>query len=227
MLKRPRAAIGAALALGLAAYLYVPLPEPAIPAPTADDCVVLHLWSNGYHSDLGVPVEILPADHPLRRLYPNAQTLLIGWGERDFYYSDGHDLWKGLNAITPPSPSVMHVVEGAEAGSVYLGPTADRTFAVSREGGASLAAYLKDALTLDASGAAEIDANGKVVGHSYFLKAREGFHLFNVCNHWMARALRAAGLNINTRDKWFGGPLVEAASRAAPAACPVAASRPI
>lgn len=219
-MKRPRATIAALLAAGFAAYLYVPLPAPAIAPASAGDCVVLHLWSNGYHSDLGVPAEALPEDHPLRRLYPNAETLLIGWGERDFYYSDGRNLWLGLNAIVPPSPSVMHVVDGADTGISYLGATADYTFAVSHEGAAHLASYLRDELQLTPAGDAEVWTMGKVVGHSSFLKARTNFHLFNVCNHWMARALRAAGLNINTRDKWFGGPLVDAARRAAPAACP-------
>lgn len=227
MLKRPRAAVAAVLALGFAAYLYAPLPAPAVAPAAAGDCVVLHLWSNGYHADLGLPAEALPEDHPLRRLYPHARTLLIGWGERAFYSSDGADMLKALDAIIPPSPSVMHVVDGAESGAVYLGPTAERTFAVSRAGAARLAAYLSDALELDADGRAEVLTGGKVIGRSAFLRGRQNFHLFNVCNHWMARALRAAGLNINTRDKWFGGPLVDAAAQAAPPACPIGASRPI
>jgi hypothetical protein len=36
----------------------------------------------------------------------------------------------------------------------------------------------------------------------------------------MARALRAAGLNVNSRAAWFGGPLVEDARRHAAGACP-------
>ena len=221
-MKRPRALIGAAFVLILLSYLYAPLPAPK-PAPaTAGDCVLLHLWSNGYHSDLGIPESILPPDHPLRRLYPNAGTLLIGWGDDAFYHSDGDNLWLGLDALIPPSPTVMHVVAVAEAGSVYLGPTSDVRIAVSREGGAALADYLRDALALDGRGAPVIVSPGKLIGHSFFLRGTGSFHLFNVCNHWMARALRAAGLNLNWRDKWLGGPLVAAARHAAPAVCPAA-----
>ncbi|HVZ98725.1 MAG TPA: DUF2459 domain-containing protein [Caulobacterales bacterium] len=226
-MKRPHALLAGCAAMALAAYLYVPLPPPDIPPARADDCVILHLWSNGYHSDLGVPAAALPTDHPLRMLFPRANTLLIGWGEQAFYYSDGRNLWLGLDAIVPPSPSVMHVVAGAEAGSAYLGPTADVRLAVSREGAASLGEYLRRALVLDGRGRVIVTTPGKVIGASYFLRARENFHLFNVCNHWMARALRAAGLNINWRDKWLGGPLVAAARRAAPAACPSAPGHPI
>lgn len=229
LIKRPRALIAAFTALSLLLYLYFPLPPPPAPPASAGDCVTLHLWSNGYHSDLGIPASILPPDHPLRRLYPNAQTLLIGWGEDAFYHSDGTNMWLGVDALIPPSPSVMHVVAGAEAGSVYLGPTSDVTLAVSREGGADLADFLRRALVLDAEGRPIVVSPGKVIGASVFLRARENFHLFNVCNQWMARALRTAGININWRDKWLGGPVVAEARRDAPAVCPSssAASRPI
>jgi uncharacterized protein (TIGR02117 family) len=224
-MKRPRTLVAGLIALGLAGYLFIPLPAPAIPPPSsAEDCVQMRMWSNGYHSDIGFAADILPADHPLRRLYPEARSLLIGWGERAFYYSDGTDLWLGLDAMIPPSPSVMHVVDGAEDGARYLGPKADATFAISRAGAASLAAYLARALTLDADGAVIPTSTGKVVGHSFFVEARENFHLFNVCNHWMARALRSAGININTRNKWLAAPLLEEARRAAPAVCPAAAA---
>jgi hypothetical protein len=136
VLKRPRASIFAALVVAMLAYLYTPLPAPKAPPARSGDCIMLHLWSNGYHSDLGIPMSMLPPDHPLRLLYPNADTLLIGWGEDAFYHSDGTNMLMGIDALIPPSPTVMHVVAGAEAGSVYLGPTQDQTIAVSREGAA-------------------------------------------------------------------------------------------
>ena len=212
-------------ALGL--YLYLPLLPPKAPPARVGDCVLLHIWTNGYHTDLGIPSDILAPDHPLRRLYPNANTLLIGWGEDAFYHSDGTNLAIGLDAIMPPSPTVMHVVAGAETGSAYLGPIMDAHIGVSREGGAALAEYLRQALVLDGQGRVVVEGPGKVLGASSFLKARGSFHLFNVCNHWMARALRAAGVNMNWRDKWLGGPVVAAARRLTPAACPVPTSRPI
>ncbi|HVY85517.1 MAG TPA: DUF2459 domain-containing protein [Caulobacterales bacterium] len=226
-MKRPRALLALCVGVALALYLYFPLPAPDIPPPRAGDCVLMHLWSNGYHTDLGVPADALPAGHPLRVLFPHARTLLIGWGEQAFYFSDGSNLWLALDALVPPSPSVMHVVAGAEGGSAYLGSKEDETIAVSREGAASLAAFLRDALVLDPQGRVEITSPGKVIGASYFVRARENFHLFNVCNHWMARALRAAGLNINWRDKWMGDPLMAAARHAAPPVCPGASGIPI
>ena len=58
---------------------------------------------------------------------------------------------------------------------------------------------------LDAKNAVVIVAPGKVIGRSDFLRTRGSFHLFNVCNQWLARALRAAGVDVNARAAWLAG----------------------
>jgi uncharacterized protein (TIGR02117 family) len=206
------AAVSAA-AIALLAYLYFPIPAPNVPPPSAGDCVELHLYSNGYHSDIGAPAAIFPADHPLRRLFPDARSFLIGWGDQAFYYSDGTDLWLGLDALIPPSPSVLHIAYNAGPSSAYLGPNDDLAVGVSREGAARFVAFVDRALVLDEAGAPIRTSDGKVIGRSAFLRSRGSFHLFNVCNQWMARALRAAGVNVNARAAWLAGPLIRQARR--------------
>ncbi|MFZ2032084.1 MAG: DUF2459 domain-containing protein [Vitreimonas sp.] len=204
----------------LLTYLYYPTPAPNVPQPTSSDCLLLHMWSNGYHSDLGVPTEVFPPDHPLRRMFPDASSFLIGWGDEKFYRSDGTNLWLGLDALIPPSPSVMHVAYNAAASSAYLGPNDDAPIAVSREGAAELEHYIDRALVLDPQGNPIIVAPGKVIGRSEFLRTRGSFHLFNVCNQWLARALRAAGVDVNARAAWLAGGLIEQVHKADRAACP-------
>ncbi|MBL8530359.1 MAG: DUF2459 domain-containing protein [Hyphomonadaceae bacterium] len=206
-------------AAALLTYLYAPMPAPRVTAPSAGDCVELTLWSNGYHSDIGAPAEIFPQTHPLRRLYPDARSFLIGWGDEAFYRSDGTNLWLGLQALMPPSPSVLHIAYNAPAASAYLGPNDQVTIGVSREGAARFVAFVDRALVLDASGAPVRVAAGKVVGRSAFLRSRGSFHLFNVCNQWMARALRAAGVNVNARAAWLAGPLIRQARASGVAPC--------
>jgi uncharacterized protein (TIGR02117 family) len=218
-LKRPRLATALALLLGFLLYLYAPMPAPQVAPATPGDCVELHLWTNGFHTDIAAPAEIFPAAHPLRRLYPDARVFLIGWGEEGFYRADAFSFWRGLDAIVPPSPSVMHIAYNAPAAARYLGPIDDVAVPVSREGAARFVAYVDRTLTLDASGQPILVAPGKLVGRSSFLRARGSFHLFNVCNQWMARALRAAGLNVNARAAWMGDSLVEAARRERAAGC--------
>jgi uncharacterized protein (TIGR02117 family) len=220
-LKRRRIAASVTLAaVALIVYLYMPLPPPRAAAPTARDCVELHMWSNGFHTDIGAPAEIFPDDHPLRRMFPEARSFLIGWGEQAFYYSDGTNLWLGVDALIPPSPSVLHVAYNAPASSAYLGPEDHTAVAVSREGAARFVAYIDRALVLDETGAPIVTSPGKVVGRSAFMRTRGSFHLFNVCNQWMARALRAAGVDVNARAAWLAGPLVAQVRRTGRTECP-------
>jgi uncharacterized protein (TIGR02117 family) len=217
--RRPIAATITLIATLMIAYLYMPIPAPRAAAASAGDCVELHLYSNGYHSDIGAPAAIFPGDHPLRRLYPDAESFLIGWGDETFYQSDGTNLWLGVDALLPPSPSVLHIAYNAAPSSVYLGPNDDLAIGVSREGAARFVAYIDRALVLDATSAPVRIADGKVVGRSAFLRSRGSFHLFNVCNQWMARALRAAGVDVNARAAWLAGPLIRQARRKGPTAC--------
>ncbi|MFO1016540.1 MAG: DUF2459 domain-containing protein [Hyphomonadaceae bacterium] len=214
------------LAVIVFTYLFVPLPAPNVPPPSAGDCVELHLYSNGYHSDIGAPASIFPETHPLRRLYPDAQSFLIGWGDQAFYYSDGTNLWLGLDALIPPSPSVLHVAYNAAQSSVYLGPNDDTSIAVSGEGAARFVAYVDRYLVLDANGDPVRTSNGKVIGRSSFLRSRGSFHILNVCNQWMARALRRAGVNVNARAAWLAGPLIRQVREVQPTSCSASLGRP-
>jgi uncharacterized protein (TIGR02117 family) len=219
--RRPLAATLTLIAVGVFAYLYAPIPAPHVPAASAGDCVELHLYSNGYHSDIGAPASIFPEDHPLRRLYPDAESFLIGWGDQAFYLSDGTDLMLGLDALIPPSPSVFHIAYNAAPSSAYLGPNDDTSIAVSQEGAARFVAFVDRFLVLDRAGDPIRTSDGKVVGRSAFLRSRGSFHVLQVCNQWMARALRAAGVNINARAAWLAGPLIRQVRKVGQTRCPI------
>jgi uncharacterized protein (TIGR02117 family) len=217
--QRPIAATVLLIGTLILAYLYLPIPAPRVVAATEGDCVELHLYSNGYHSDIGAPAEIFPEHHPLRRLYPDARAFLIGWGDRAFYASDGSDVLIGIDALIPPSPSAFHITYDAAQASAYLAPTDDLAIAVSREGAARFVAYVDRYLVLDEDGNPIRLSDGKVIGRSAFLRSRGSFHLLNVCNQWMARALRAAGVDVNARAAWLAGPLIRQARRQGVSGC--------
>jgi uncharacterized protein (TIGR02117 family) len=213
------AAVTIALGVGVLAYLYGPAPAPSAPAPLGSDCVELHLYSNGFHSDIGAPASIFPADHPFRRMYPDARSFLIGWGDQAFYYSNGTDLMLGLDALVPPSPSVFHIAYNAGPSSIYLSPNDDTAVAISQEGARRFVAFIDRFLVLDADGNPIVTSNGKVIGRSAFLRSRGSFHVLHVCNQWMARALRAAGVDVNARAAWLAGPLIRQVRRVGETSC--------
>ncbi len=113
----------------------------------------------------------------------------------------------------------MHIAYNAPAAAAYLGPTDDLAIPISREGAARFVAFIDRALVLDEAGNVIVTTPGKVIGKSSFLRTRGSFHLFNVCNQWMARALRAAGVDVNARAAWLAGPLIRQARRVGRARC--------
>ncbi|MGQ0532664.1 MAG: DUF2459 domain-containing protein [Caulobacteraceae bacterium] len=221
--RRPLAATLTLLIVAIFAYLYAPIPAPDVAPPAPGDCVELHLYSNGYHSDIGAPASIFPENHPLRRLYPDAESFLIGWGDQAFYYSDGTNLWLGLDALIPPSASVFHIAYNAGPSSAYLSPNDDTAVAVSHEGAQRFVAFIDRYLVLDAQGQPIRTSDGKVIGRSSFLRSRGSFHVLQVCNQWMARALRAAGVDVNARAAWLAGPLIRQVRRIGQIECPLSA----
>jgi hypothetical protein len=219
-MKRPRAAIAATALAALLGYLFWPLPAPPSTPPSPGDCVEFELWSNGFHTDLALPAALLGPEHPIRALFPDAQSFIIGWGDEAFYRSDGRDVLAGLAALVPPSQSTVHVIADTRDVRAYFVPHSRAVIAISRAEAQRLADFIAAEIAIDQAGAPIVIVPGKLEGRSLFLRGRTGFHAFNVCNHWMARALRAAGLDVNARAAWFGGPLVEDARRHAAGACP-------
>lgn len=179
------------------------------------------VWSNGWHTNIALPADAMEADHPLRTLFPEAGHFLIGWGERDFYLDEDPGFWTGLDAIIPPSPSVMQVIAADEPVEerIWRGEETVKV-ALSRTGRARLAREIGETLALDEAGAPVIVQGGRVEGTSLFLEARPGFHLFHMCNHWTAARLGAAGVKLRPSLAFHAPWLMGALKRNAPQSCP-------
>lgn len=192
-------------------------PAVTAPEPSRGDCQMIGVWSNGYHTSLSVPADLFDADHPLRRLYPNATHLMIGWGDLAFYRSKGDDLLLGLEALAPGGQSGMHVLGGV--GPVegwYIGKEV-LPVALSTRGARGLATYITDSMVIGADGSAAVVAYEQ---GGVFLKARKDFHAFNVCNHWTMRALRSAGVRVNAALSFTGDIVIDQLKKPSQRACP-------
>lgn len=209
------AAFGAALVASGGAFAWrMNAPAPEIARPGGQGCVEILVWSNGFHTGLIVPAAALPANHPARRLLPGHAYYVFGWGDEAFYRSDGSNFWLGVAALLPPSPAVVEILpldappELAFAGQL-TGP-----IGVSAAGAAGLASYLEGAMAPDADGEIRLQGKGVHPWQGWFVPAREQFHAFNVCNHWTARALRAAGLPVSDLGAWSAAGVTRQLARA-------------
>jgi uncharacterized protein (TIGR02117 family) len=171
---------------------------PVVPAsiPDGEPPVPVYLVSHGLHTGMALRRVDIPAGlWPEAGDFPRAEYLEVGWGDHDYYRTRDPGLWTALKAVLVPTSSVLHVVG-------FRGPPAEH-FAASevvrlelpRRDFARLAQYIHDAHRRDGATPAAALGEG-LYGDSRFYPARERFHLFNTCNLWSARALRAAGLPV-------------------------------
>jgi len=172
---------------------------PAPGAPTTAVFVVSH----GYHAGILLPREPLAEAaqrHGLDALravamrFAGFDRLEIGWGDEDFYRAGSFDAWLGIRALLRPgNPSVLHVV------GVNNDPRAAFAYSdlvridLGEESFERVAAKVDTTFARDGSGAPQ-DLGPGLYGTSRFFRANGAFHLFNVCNHWLADLIEAAGI---------------------------------
>jgi uncharacterized protein (TIGR02117 family) len=124
--------------------------------------------------------------------------LEVGWGDEEFYRSVP-DAVSATLALTlralfrPGNSSVVHVV-GLSRQPREAFPLSDIIkLELSKEGFTRLLARLDASFARNASGMPEVLGQG-LYGMSLFYRAVDAFYIFNVCNHWVARLLSAAGV---------------------------------
>lgn len=181
-----------ALTVTLALLLAACTSAPRAPGPSAGDCALIGVSSNGWHAGLYLPASAFPETGPLRRAFPEAAWFAIGWGEVDAYPGPLGPL-NGARAILWPTPSLLHVAHlPRDPRAAYR--QSWRNVAVSEAGLDALTARLEAELILDETGAAISSGPGLDPRGSAFLEARSRYHAFNTCNVWLAARLNEAGV---------------------------------
>lgn len=177
---------------------------PVAGSPTAELFVVSH----GYHAGIAVSrsrVAEVAGRQGNSALIAVAQRfsaypwIEIGWGDEGFYTSvpDAASLTFALALralFRPGNPSVVHVVGLTDQPRAVF-PVADIVkVELSPEGLSQLLAKLDQTFARSSDQSSPLVLGKGLYGPSLFYRAVESFHIFNVCNHWVARLLSAAGL---------------------------------
>jgi len=183
--------------------------DPALWPPAAGASgVEIHVVSHGYHSGIVFERERLAeaaesSGHAaliaVARQFANYRWLEIGWGDEGFYRSvpDAASLTLRLAVralFWPGNVSVVHVV-GLNSQPREVFSTSDIIGIRLSSGGFARMLDNLDASFGRGPGAAALEPLGPgLYGPSLFYRGVDKFHVFNVCNHWVARLLSAAGL---------------------------------
>jgi uncharacterized protein (TIGR02117 family) len=177
------------------------------PAPGAGT-VEIFVVNHGYHTGIVLPrataVEIaarhnLTAVAAIAMRFAAFTALEIGWGDEGFYRTA-----PTISAVTVPmalralfwpgNPSVLHVVGLNESPPVVFGKSELVPIRLSMDGFARMLAMIDATFARTERGELPDDLGPGLYGPSLFYRAVGAFHLFNVCNHWVARLLDAAGV---------------------------------
>ena len=161
---------------------------------TAAGEIPIYVITHGWHTGIAMRAADIdfarwrPLPHPARTRY-----IEIGWGDRDYYPAPGFNLWYGFKALAWPTPSVLQVTGFNEPPARYFSASEVVELGVSRTGFERLLAHITASFEPQAAPIApSLYASGA------FYPSREKFHLFKTCNVWVARALRAAGIEVRS-----------------------------
>ncbi|GGC55254.1 DUF2459 domain-containing protein [Chelatococcus reniformis] len=183
---------------------------PANPAlyPAADErAVTIYVVGRAYHSGLLLPRAALleaarhgafPAVTAVATRFAAYSWIEVGWGEERFYRQvpsiDRLDWRLALSALLRPgNAAVLHVVGVGDDPRAAFPDDDLGALTLSAEGFLGLITELERSFGRDAQGQ-PLALGAGVYGPSLFFRATGTFNLFNVCNHWTARLVGAAGV---------------------------------
>jgi len=180
----------------LAACVAVP---PLPPADAGPRIHAVRVVSNGWHTAIVIPRAEVKATGLLPEVddFADAAFLEFGWGEHVYYPAEETTLGIALRAALLPTPAVMHVAGRASAPELTYEDV--EVLAMTQGGLRRMVRAIAGEFVRPESGRAEPVSRGLYLD-SHFYDAHGTFHLFNTCNTWTARMLRAGGVNLSTFD---------------------------
>ena len=156
----------------------------------------VYLVSHGWHVGVAIRASDVPADLcPETRDCPAADWHEVGWGDWDYYQIPEPGLAVTLKAALWPTPSVLHVAAVGGPVEEYFRGSEVLALPVTAAGLRRLVEFIDT--THARRGVGPVGSLGPgLYGDSRYYPARGRFHVFNNCNTWVGKALRAAGYDI-------------------------------
>ena len=177
---------------------------PAPGVPTTEVFIVSH----GYHAGI-IVTRVALAEQASRRglsalgylatRFAGFDRLEIGWGDEGFYRevptAESVTMALAMRALfRPGNPSVLHVVGVKDDPRAMFASSDLVRVDISGAGFARLTDMLEAAFARSKGSFVPEELGSGLYGTSLFFRANGAFHLFNVCNHWIANLLDAAGV---------------------------------
>ena len=164
-------------------------PPPSDPGPPVATIFVVE---RGWHTDIGLAAgkELGPL-RPFEKEFPGARFFVFGFGERGYLEAPEKTPGLMLRALFPSEGAVLVTA---------LNASPEEAFAeyrviprpVSQEGLERLTGFIAGSIDWTPDGRPRLAARGPYDGSLFYVSPAR-YDLFDTCNTWTARALRAAG----------------------------------
>lgn len=216
----PARLLACALLLSPAGCAANPPADAAPPRPAAERTVLV--LQHGWHTGVVFKAADLPPQSPLRREFPQAEHIEVGWGDRAYYPAEDPGLWLGLRALLWPTPGALHIAAFSGSPQALFPQAPMVALGVSRAGLARMHERVGGSFERGERGDVRPLGPG-LYAHSRFYASREAFHAFKTCNVWTAQVLREGGIPVSPGAAILAGGLMR---QLEPAARPQAAAGP-
>lgn len=146
----------------------------------------------------GLIIRISDIQEPLLTLLEDVRGfpyVEFGWGDEEFFQSADPGVWTAVRAVAWPTPSVMHVYGFHSDPEKRAGAKSVYSVSLQTSDFEKFCGYITDSFKLDSL---KNPQRTSFYGSTYFYKANGDYHLFNMCNHWTARALEHAGCPVSS-----------------------------
>lgn len=186
-------------------------PPPRALAQTLDsEETTILVARRGWHIDIGFAVADLGAPlNSLAALFPGANYLFFGFGDRHYLLAHSHNLPVLLGALWPGPGMILGTGLEATPAEAF-GDAWVIELKVSSAMVRSAQAFIWN--SLDKGGEAATDrpitayARGPYEGSLYF-NSLARYSAFHTCNTWAAEVLKAGGLPVRSKRVWLAGQL--------------------
>ncbi|MBF0430330.1 MAG: DUF2459 domain-containing protein [Fibrobacteria bacterium] len=158
----------------------------------------IFLVIHGGHSGIVLKQrDIINLDWPIDSTFKQSEYIEVGWGDRNYYMNSDHSLSTTLKALFLPTKSVLHVVSVKGQIKDEFSERTLLEFKVTKAAVNELYDYIKTKFEFDTNGRQSPLAKG-LYGESHFYAGKEYFYCLKTCNTWSGKALRVAGVRVNT-----------------------------
>lgn len=206
----------AAMLVALAAIAGCIARSPAHERIAAESEYTISVVDHGWHTAIVVRrSDVDQTVWPEVNDFREATFVEVAWGDRDFYMADRATAWLAIKAALFTSGSVLHIAGfSSPVATTFPGDEAV-DLRISRRGLNGMTRFFHDEYQR-AEKTQPVPLAPGLYGAGRFYAARSRYHLFNTCNTWVLRALRAAGFDVTPAGAVTAGDVMREARRARP-----------